>query len=115
MIKKKARQEPIKNSYDEYYKNKRWEYMTAITGLSVDFTEMRGAWRMRQMTGSSHWEEKEREKYIKFKFSYNIVCSYYDELVEYHKLHYDEFNECKTWNETLRHPDDWLIEWAGKE
>ena len=101
------------NQYDEWYQNRRFDYWKSLKALEEEFRRMEGAYKLHQMTGLEKWEHHERECYVAFKLTYNCTVDLYNELTRYWYEHHEEMNKCQTWNETLWHPDEWLIRWAG--
>ena len=108
----KKKKEKI-NQYDERYKNWRFDYKDSLDSLAEELHRLEGAHKLHEITGSEKWGQHEREAYVAYKMIYNYTENLYNEITRYWYEHQEEMDECKTWNKTLWHPDEWLIRWAG--
>ena len=101
------------NQYDEWYQNRRFDYVKSLKALEEEFHRLEGAHKLYEITESEEWKQHKREAYVAYKMTYNFTANLYNEITRYWYEHQEEMDKCKTWNVTLWHPDEWLIRWAG--
>lgn len=102
------------NRYDESYKASRGNYYDTLEELKEAFIRLRATHNLKKVIGTDNWKKRKETSSFIFNRAYDKAVMVYNNTQKYWNENHTKMVEYVDWNNTLLHPDEWLLVWETK-